>query len=117
MGSKRWQDWVNIVLGAWLVASPWLFGYTTEPMYAAWAAYGFGLAVILFAAIAVYMPKAWEEWVTVLLGLALIASPWVLGFAGHLAATLNAVVLGMLVVFFAASAMSLDKQIDKWWHA
>lgn len=24
----RWEEWVNAVLGAWLVVSPWLLGFT-----------------------------------------------------------------------------------------
>lgn len=23
----QWEDWVNLVLGAWLFVSPWIFGY------------------------------------------------------------------------------------------
>ncbi|MEN2982872.1 MAG: SPW repeat protein [Thermus sp.] len=24
----RWQDWVNLVLGVWLILSPWLLGFS-----------------------------------------------------------------------------------------
>ena len=27
---KRWQDWANLVLGAWMVASPWIIGFSTN---------------------------------------------------------------------------------------
>lgn len=27
---KPWEEWVNLVLGVWIVLSPWIFGYVTE---------------------------------------------------------------------------------------
>lgn len=27
---KPWEEWTNLVLGAWVVLSPWIFGYSTE---------------------------------------------------------------------------------------
>lgn len=33
---RPWEEWINVALGLWLVASPWVFGYSqlTEPMAA-----------------------------------------------------------------------------------
>jgi hypothetical protein len=39
----------------------------------------------------------WRDWATVALGLWLIASPWVLGFADHTAAMWNALLLGVAI--------------------
>ncbi len=39
-----------------------------------------------------------EEWAGVVLGVWLLASPWVLGFSHHLAATLNALLIGTILV-------------------
>ena len=25
--SNRWQDWLNLILGAWLFISPWVLGF------------------------------------------------------------------------------------------
>lgn len=25
---QRWQDWVGLVLGAWLAVTPWIFGFS-----------------------------------------------------------------------------------------
>jgi SPW repeat-containing protein len=114
---KRWQDGVNIALGFWLAASPWIFGPAKGAgLDAAWNACLLGAAMMLFAGIALYVPKAWEEWVVMVLGLWVFFSPWVIGFSGQRAATLNAVVVGLLAILFAASAMSLDKALEKRWH-
>jgi SPW repeat-containing protein len=114
---KRWQDGVNIALGFWLAASPWMFGYARGGAPdAAWNACLLGAAMMLFAGLALYLPKAWNEWVVMVLGLWVFFSPWVIGFSGQRAATLNAVVVGLLAILFAASAMSLDKALEKRWH-
>jgi SPW repeat-containing protein len=114
---KRWQDGVNIALGFWLAASPWIFGYASgKAPDAVWNACVLGAAMMLFAGIAIYVPKAWEEWVVMVLALWVFFSPWVIGFSGYRAATFNAVVVGLLAILFAASAMSLDKALEKRWH-
>ena len=46
----------------------------------------------------------------------LVAAPFVLGFAGMGVPTANCIAVGTLVMALAASALSLDKQIEKWWH-
>src|SRR5690349_21788181 len=58
---KRWQDWVNLVLGAWTLASPWVLGFADGQSVAAWSAWVLGAAIIVFAGIAVSIPKTWEE--------------------------------------------------------
>jgi hypothetical protein len=116
MNIKRWQDWGNLLLGAWLFVSPWALGYANELSGAAWNAYILGAAIVLFAAVAVYMPKAWEEAVNGVLGAWLIVSPWALGFASHRSAMLNAVIVGAVVMLLAIWAMARDQDVRKWWH-
>src|SRR5687767_2853564 len=55
MGARRWQDWANLVLGAWLFVSPWALSYDG---IAAWNAHGVGVGVVVFALTAAYVPKA-----------------------------------------------------------
>ncbi len=113
MKPTRWQDWLNIILGAWLIASPWALGFAdTQP--AAGTTWVLGAAIAIFAGTAAYMPKAWEEAVSIVLGLCLLASPWMMGFADHSTAMANAVILGALVVAFSLWAMLQDADFKKW---
>lgn len=116
MFTKRWQDWVNLALGLWLFGSPWFLGYAAGMEKAAWNAYVMGTAIVVFAAVAVYMPKVWEEWLNMALGVWMIVSPYALGFHSHMVAGINAVIVGVLVTAFATWAMMLDKEMAKWWH-
>jgi hypothetical protein len=116
MKIKRWQDWLNLLLGAWLFVSPWAMNYANALPTAAWNAYILGGAIVLFAAVAVYMPKAWEEVLNVLLGAWGVASPWILGFASNRDVTTNTVIVGGLVAIFAIWAMVRDRDFQKWWN-
>ena len=80
MVQKRWQDWINLILGLWTFVSPWVFGFAAGTSIAALAMWILGAAIAVFAAFAVYMHKAWEEVINILLGIGLITSPWVLSF-------------------------------------
>lgn len=115
MGSMRWQDWASLMLGAWLAISPWVLAYS-ERDYATWNAVAIGVAIVAYALIEIDIPKPWEEWVNLALGIWLMASPLVLGFHGESSAAWNALFVGMVVVLLAAWAMSLDKELGKWWH-
>ena len=115
MAEKRWQDWVNLILGLWLFVSPWVLAYAMQDA-AAWNAYIMGAAIVIFAAIAAYMPKAWEEMINTVLGVWLVLSPYVLGFAGQTMIAVHTVVVGVLVTVFAVWAMFSDKEFEKYWH-
>jgi hypothetical protein len=116
MALKRWQDWVNVILGLWMVASPWTLGFAAAESLAAPTAWILGAAIVIFAGVAVYMHKAWEEALTIILGICLFASPWVLGFADQTTPTANAVAVGLLVTAFGVWAMLMDTAFQKWWH-
>lgn len=113
---KRWQDWLNVILGLWTVASPWALGFATDAGLAASTTWILGAAIIIFAGIAAYMHKAWEEAVSIILGICLFISPWVVGFAEQRTPTTNAVIVGLLVTALAVWAMVRETAVQKWWH-
>ena len=113
--TKRWQDAVNLLLGLWLFISPWALQYA-DAQTAAWNAYVMGTAIAVFAAVAVYMPKVWEELINIVCGVWLVISPCALGFASNRSVAANAMVVGLLSIGFAVWAMLKDVQFDKWWH-
>jgi hypothetical protein len=116
MSAKRWQDWINLVLGLWLFASPWALGYA-DTGAAAWNAYLTGAGIALFAIIAAYMSEAWEEVINTVFGVWLIVAPFALGFAGAATVALHTVLLGILVTAFAVWAMFSDHEYGRRWHS
>lgn len=116
MKLNRWQDWTNGILGLWAFLSPWILGFAAGPGVPAFTAWILGIAIIVFAGVAVYMPKAWEEGLNILLGLCLVGSPWALRFTHAARPTANAVIVGLLVITFGVWAMVRDAAVQKWWH-
>lgn len=55
--------------------------------------------------------RRWQDWANMAFGILLAASPWLLGYRGLEAATMNAVIVGFLV--FALSALALTL-LDRW---
>jgi hypothetical protein len=114
--TKRWQDWLNVILGVWTVASPWVLDFVGDGTYAAPTAWILGAAIVIFAGSAVYMHKAWEEAISIILGICLFVSPWALGFADQRTPTTNAAIVGLFVTAFAVWAMVRETAVQKWWH-
>lgn len=114
MKMKHWQDPLNLVLGLWLAASPWVLGYQAEitPTYNAVIV---GAPIAVLALLELFKVTAWEEWTSFALGVWLAMSPWLLGFSGIAAAMSNALVVGIAVAALALWALGTDKDIGGWW--
>ncbi|MCS6945356.1 MAG: SPW repeat protein [Sutterellaceae bacterium] len=115
MSIKHWQDPVNLVLGVWLIVSPWLLSYASEAA-ATWNAAILGVLISAAAIWALFRVFAWQQWANVAFGLWLIVSPWLLGFGGVAAALYNAVIVGLVVAVLALWALGTDRDIGGWWR-
>jgi len=93
------QDVINVLMGAWLFIAPWVLEYTSG--VGALNSHIAGLAVLVIAAWALSDLKSWEEMSNMLIGLWLIASPWVLHFYDHWASVLNTTAVGAVVTGLA----------------
>jgi hypothetical protein len=100
----RWRretslDIYNLVLGAILLAAPWLFSYVHEAARADdWTS---SAIVIALAAAALLAFAEWQEWASLVAGLWIAASPWVLGFQHAKAMPIN-VAIGLLIAYMSA---------------
>jgi len=110
---KHWQDPLNAALGVWLILSPWLVGFQ-DLETPAMNAVAVGILLGAAALGATFVPRAWEEWTEGALGLWMVVSPWVLGFASMRDPMMNAVVTGIAVVVLAAWVLATDKDYVHW---
>jgi len=92
-------DVLNLVLGGFLFFSPWIFGFASGVQSQNAMISGIVIAVLSIAALAAF--AQWEEWLNLVVGLWVMVSPWVLGFAGS-AATQVCFVVGIIVAIVAA---------------
>jgi hypothetical protein len=92
-------DIYNLVLALVLFISPWFLVRATAAAHLDLWASSAAIGVISVAALLAF--AWWEEWIILLLGLWLIASPWLLGFA-HTRAMHFSIAIGVVVAFMAA---------------
>ena len=97
--SVRLCDVANLLLSAVLFFSPWLFGLSSGAQWQTASTAGVIIGVLSIAALAAF--AVWEEWLNLLAGLALIGSPWLLGFQDSQAMTID-VAIGVSVAALAA---------------
>jgi hypothetical protein len=105
--NARFCDVANLILGAILFFSPWMFGFgagiASQNAYIA----GIVIAVLAIAALAAF--AVWEEWLNLIVGLWVLVSPWALGFQGTTAMTVH-VVIGAAVAIIAAIELWMMSQ-------
>ena len=97
--SESVLDLYNLLLAVVLFASPWFFAHASR-------AAGLDLwlssaAIIILSLAAMIAYSTWEEWINLALGLWLVISPYLLGFA-HTSAMHFSIGIGSAIVFFAA---------------
>lgn len=112
---KHWQDLANAAIGLWVILSPWALGFQGMSM-AMSNAVVMGLALVAAALGAMLLPQAWEEWGEGLLGLWLLASPWLLGFSAERGAMLSTALSGLAVLLLALWTLSTDDDYNGWWR-
>jgi hypothetical protein len=100
-------DIANLILGAFLFFSPWIFGFETGK--AAQNAHIAGIVIVILAIAALAAFAVWEEWLNLIVGLWTLVSPWVLGFQGTHAMTVH-VIVGIAVAVLAAIELWLMSQ-------
>jgi hypothetical protein len=104
MSKLRWRretilDVYTLALGVFLFVAPWLFSYAYESARTDdWVSSAIVVAISLAALVAF---REWEEWVGIIVGLWVLASPWLLGFQHAKAMPVN-VAVGLLIAYLSA---------------
>lgn len=112
---KHWQDPVNAIVGVWLILAPWTLGFQAERAAMANSVL-VGLGLVAFALAAMLLPQAWETSSELVLGLWLIASPWVLQFNAISLAGNAAITTGIVIAALAVWVLLTDKDYRAWWR-
>ena len=109
-------NWIIAIVGAWQIVSPFVLGYTTLPV-AMWSAIITGAIIVIVALVAAIINSRSLDrildWVSFLLGIWLIVSPFVLVFShfGAMAAIWDAILVGILVILLSLwAATSINRQ-------
>ncbi|MGQ9427609.1 SPW repeat protein [Gilvimarinus sp. F26214L] len=105
--TRRWQSWMHLLMGFWLLVSPLLLafaaGYGSTP---AVNAYLTGAVLVAVNIVALTRPATWQEWVSLAIGAWLLLSSFVLGVAEDQLVMWNNLISGLVVVLGAVSALN-----------
>ncbi len=115
MEQKHWQDWVTLLVGLWLIISPWALGAgMAEGAFGSLATWNFvlsGAAAAILAALVLFAFRQWEEWLDLIVGLWLVISPWILGFSDTPMLLWNALLCGAVIAVMSGwTAMDAGRE-------
>jgi hypothetical protein len=99
-------SWVNVLLGLWLIISPWVLRLDGGAAAANNVALGFLVLIVAIFSIVAAPENHAAAWVNVGAGIWVFISPWVVGYATQSAALKNDAVVGVLVVLFGLLRMA-----------
>ncbi|HBY99293.1 MAG TPA: hypothetical protein DEP84_36035 [Chloroflexi bacterium] len=102
VGQVKIASGLNILFGLWLIIAPFLLSYSAMRA-AMWDDIIIGAVILVLAWVRVANPAryTWLSWSNVVLGLWLIAAPFVLGSASVTAALWNDIIVGVIVASLA----------------
>ena len=107
------QDAGKLALALWLFVSPWILNYS-EVRLPVWNTFAVATIVAVFSAAAMLKFTKWEEWINIVAGFWLIASPWLLGYTALLgptktlpATTANHLAVGLAIVILSLWELNL----------
>jgi hypothetical protein len=106
-------DIYNLVLGLFLLVSPWLLSDVNEG--ARVDAWGSGAAIVVVSFATLIAFADWEAWLVLILGAWLVLSPWVIGFT-HTRAMHYSIGIGAAVAFLAALELWLKSDASSGGH-
>ncbi len=114
LSSRRWQDQLMVVIGVWLLVSPWVLGY---PSYSPPAinAYIAGAIIALLAAFDMVKTHIWAVLLNIVVGMWVAVSPWLVGVVRDPAMTWSLVMAGLATVVLAVWELRSDPELYRQW--
>jgi hypothetical protein len=105
-GQVKTASWISVLFSIWLIISPFVLAFSGLSALAMWDAIIVGVIVLILSGIRALNPTSSSalSWVSALLGVWMIISPFVLG-TSHLTAVMwDDIVVGVAFVIFNAWA-------------
>lgn len=111
IAKRNLDDVAELVVAAWLVASPFALGYSAN-IEATLCAVIIGAVLGFTSQFAISRPAKWEEYLNLFLGLFLIASPFIFNFSTIQAAMVNSMAMGIILVILCAMALFHQRYLE-----
>ena len=112
--AKRWQDQVILLIGVWLIVSPWVFNYPASSLPAI-NAYIAGIIMAVLAAFDLYKTYVWAVLLNVVVGAWVAVSPWLLDIIPDRTMTTSLLVSGLATVVLGLWELRSDPELHSQW--
>lgn len=110
MRGPRWQNWLGVLLGFYMLLTPWIIPaiFPVAPASAAIIIAGLiaGLTLASVSLVGIVDPEIWIDWLKYFLSFGLLLTPWLLGFNDNIFFTFNFVFAGMLLIVVSGLAFA-----------
>lgn len=102
-GQVKAASGINVILGIWLIISPWVYGYAATARGTAWNSIFVGILVLIFGSMRYQSPHAHVNlsWANIVLGAWTVLSPWIYAYTDSSGPLLNSVIVGFAVLVLA----------------
>ena len=114
---RTWEDWLGMLLGVLIVLSPWFPTQASQEIaadrgYVILNTFAVGMIILCLGQLEYVALQRWEEVAEIVLGLWLIASPYMFGYSGDGLLVFWHSSLGGLVVLLAALQLWQDWELS-----
>lgn len=113
MKDAHWENWLNFLLGLWVLAIPWTMGAGFESNainVVSWNFVMVGLTTSILAIISIRQLKPWPEWLMFFFGAWLIFSPWFLVYSEYSFLFWNSIIFGLLIALSSGLAIPIAEK-------
>jgi hypothetical protein len=111
MVKRNIEDVAELVVAAWLVASPLLLGYSAR-VDATLTSVMIGAILVPTTYLALARPARWEEYFNLALAACLISSPFIFGFTSITVATVNFIATGIVLALICVLALFQQSKLQ-----
>jgi predicted MFS family arabinose efflux permease len=116
--TKRWQDQVILLLGLWLIASPWVMGYPSDAPPTTNAVIA-GIIMAAMAAFDLYKTYVWAVVLNLVVGAWVAVSPWLIdvmrGVLQDRAMMASLIATGVATVILGLWELRTDPELHQQW--
>lgn len=114
LSTRRWQDQGILLLGVWLIVSPWVMAYPSDspPAINAFIA---GAIMAALAAFDLYKTYAWAVFLNILVGVWVAVSPWLVDVMPNQAMSASLLLVGLATVILGLWELRTDPDLHQQW--
>lgn len=115
ISTKRWQDQLILLLGLWLIVSPFAIGYPGTSAAAGNAIIA-GIVMAALAAFDLYKTYVWAVALNLVVGAWVAVSPWFIDVLQERAMMASLIASGVATVVLAVWELRSDPELHRQWR-